>query len=163
MSTGDLKSALQAVSFLDGLTAAQIDRLAAIARRVEYKPHTTIFEEYDDAKEVFLIVKGKVALANCTPATGCRMMMTVADGELMGWSPLVEHDRYSASAHTLQPTTLLAFDGAELLKLIESDHVFGYEFMRRIAKVLEERLMATRLQMLDLCGAQLPDLVLESD
>ncbi|MBX3427814.1 MAG: cyclic nucleotide-binding domain-containing protein [Pirellulales bacterium] len=163
MSTIDVKAALIKADFLHGLSEAQLDRLAAIARVAKFPAQTTIFEEYDDAKDVYLIVHGKVALANCTPATGHRMMMTVDDGELMGWSPLVESDRFSATAHTLQPTTVLAFDGHALLELCAQDSQFGFEIMRRTAKVLEERLMATRLQMLDLCGAQLPDLVLESD
>ncbi|MCA9236017.1 MAG: cyclic nucleotide-binding domain-containing protein [Planctomycetales bacterium] len=163
MSETELQEALAQVEFLRGLSKEQVDRLAAIGRVAEYPAQSTIFEEYDDAKEVFLILKGKVALANCTPTAGCRMMMTVNDGELMGWSPLVQSDRFSATAHTLEPTCVVALDGEKLLSICQQDPEFGFEFLRRTTKVLEERLMATRLQMLDLCGSQLPDLVLETD
>lgn len=163
MNEAELKAALSQIEFLSGLPDEQVSRLAAIARKQELPAQTTIFEEFDEAKQVYLILSGKVGLANCTPHLGCRMMMTVEDGELMGWSPLVHNDRFSAKAHTLKATTLLAFDGEKLLKLCEEDAAFGFEFMRRTAKVLEERLMATRLQMLELCGTQLPDLALESD
>ena len=163
MSADDVLGTLRKVAFLDGLDESQLTRLAAMARSAKYPAQATIFEEYDDADDVFLIVHGKVALANCTPTTGCRLMMTVSDGELMGWSPLVESNRFSATAHTLTATTVLAFDGKELLDYCGENPAFGFEFLRRTVKVLEERLMATRLQMLELCGAQLPDLALESD
>ena len=40
---------------------------------------------------------------------------------------------------------------------------FGFEFMHRVAMALAQRLSATRLQLLDMSGFQLPDVQIESD
>ena len=34
----------------------------------------------------------------------------------------------------------------------EADHDFGYEVMRRVTRMMEHRLQATRLQLLDIYG-----------
>jgi CRP/FNR family cyclic AMP-dependent transcriptional regulator len=63
----------------------------------------------------------------------------------------------------LTPVQALAFDGTKLLQLCEDNPRFGYEFMRRTATVLADRLNAVRMQLFDLHGMNLPEVVLESD
>jgi hypothetical protein len=46
----------------------------------------------------------------------------------------------------------LAFDGACLRGKCDEDPGLGYEFMKRFAKIMTERLRATRLQLLDVYG-----------
>lgn len=56
----------------------------------------------------------------------------------------------TATAITLSPTRVLAGSGQEIRSLCDADPVFGYEFMREMAAALSKRLVATRLQLLDL-------------
>ena len=56
----------------------------------------------------------------------------------------------TATALVLENSVLIELPGAELLQLCEIDHDFGYALMRRLATTLSKRLVATRLQMLDL-------------
>jgi hypothetical protein len=48
------------------------------------------------------------------------------------------------------PSRLVAFDAAELRKMCDEDHDFGYFVMRRLVNVVAGRLMTTRLQLLDM-------------
>ena len=64
------------------------------------------------------------------------------------------------SQHT---TTAIAINGQEVLKLCKDDPEFGFEFMHRAARVLAERLAATRLQLLEMGGVRLPEVAIESD
>ena len=89
--------------------------------------------------------------------------MQVGDGELVGWSPLVGRHRLSDTARTLTPVKALAIDGEQVIALCRDNPEFGFEFMHRVAMALAERLSATRLQLLDLSGFQLPDVQIESD
>jgi CRP-like cAMP-binding protein len=56
----------------------------------------------------------------------------------------------TATATALEPVRTLAFDGRALKALCEECHEVGYYVMRQIVVVLSERLLATRLQLLDL-------------
>jgi hypothetical protein len=56
----------------------------------------------------------------------------------------------TTSAVAQEDTQVIAICAADLLALCESDPVFGYQLMQRVALALANRLVATRLQLLDL-------------
>ena len=154
---------LRSSNFFVDLPEDQLNRLLSIAREVEFDAREAIFHEHDPAKDVYLIVSGKVSLAVCAPKVGCRQIMEVSDGDLIGWSPLLGRPRLSDTAHTLSPTKAIAFEGSQLLELCRENPEFGFEFMLRTAKVLAERLSATWIRLLDLYGPKLQNTVIESD
>ena len=163
MTQASILQTLQGVDFLHDMEAEHLGRLAEICRPVEFPAQHTIFSEHDVAKDVYVILKGKVSLVICLPKVGCRQLMQVGDGELIGWSPLVDRHRLSDTAFTVTPTAALAIDGEKLLALCATYTPFGYEFMHRVANVLARRLAATRQQLMQNCGFQLPDIQIESD
>lgn len=163
MSDPTILETLRGVEFLHDIADEHLERLAEIARPVEFHARTEMFHEKDKAKDVYLIVSGNVSLFMCTPKVGCRQLMEVGAGEFVGWSPLVARPRLSDTAVTLTPTKALAMDGEQVLALCRADPEFGFEFMRRAAMALSERLSATRMQLLEISGFDLPDAQLESD
>ncbi|MDC0935191.1 cyclic nucleotide-binding domain-containing protein [Pirellulales bacterium] len=163
MTEQEVIDALSNSSFFSDLPKEQLQPLVAIAREESFRSNTEIFRELEPAKDVFLVVSGRVALVICVAHLGCRQIMEVKDGDLIGWSPLLDRNRLSDTARTLTPVTTLAFDGSKLLKLCEENPSFGYEFMRRTAYVLSDRLNGVRRQLVNVNGANLPEVVLESD
>jgi CRP-like cAMP-binding protein len=55
-----------------------------------------------------------------------------------------------ATAIAIDDCELAAASADELRRLCETDLEFGYYFMRQLAKALARRLLAARLQLLDL-------------
>ena len=163
MTVQNMTDELRKSSFFKDFPEDHLLDLVAIASEKTYKSRQEIFHQNEVAKDVFLITSGKVALVICEPGLGCRKIMDVKDGDLIGWSPLLDRPRLSDSARTLTPTEVIAFDGAKLLELCEENPIFGYQFMRCTAKVLSERLRAIRWQLVDLHGTNLPEVALESD
>jgi len=163
MSDTTIVESLRGVDFFHDIADEYLVKLAEIARPVEYPAHSEMFHEHDRAKDMYVIISGKVSLAICGPNVGCRQLMQVGAGELVGWSPLVGRPRLSDTAHTLKPTKALAIDGEQALALCREDPRFGFEFMHRVAIALAQRLSATRLKLLELSGLQLPDVQIESD
>ena len=163
MSEATILETLRAVEFFQGIADEHLERLAKIAEAVEYPAQSNIFRENDVAKYVYLIISGRVSLAICDPKVGCRQLMEVGPGELIGWSPLVARPRLSDTAQTITPTKALAIDGEQALALCREDTQFGFDFMHGVAKVLAQRLSATRTQHLKMSGFQLPDVQIESD
>ena len=163
MNEHEIIDALRSSSFFSELPDEQLHMLAEVAKQVEYPGNTVIFQEHEPANEVFLVLSGKVALVICLTGKGCRQIMEVGDGELLGWSPLLHKHRLTDTARTLTPVKALTFDSSQLLKLCEENPSFGYEFMRRTAMVLSDRLYGVRCQLVDVYGTNLPEVVLESD
>ena len=156
MSDMELLPTLQEIEFLQGFADEHLRKLASLAEVVDLPKGHTVFREGDLAKEIYLITLGKVALEICAPGIGCRRIHTVGEGELLGWSPVLEQPRLSATARTLTEAQAVKFSGSQILTLCEHDPRFGYEFMRRAAGSLAKRLSAARMQMLDVYGSETP-------
>lgn len=163
MTDKTVSDQLRESSFFSDLPEEQLQNLVSIAREKEYRARQELFHEHEPAKDVYLITSGKVALVICEAGLGCRQIMEVETGDLMGWSPLLDLPRLSDTARTLTPVTAIAIDGGKLLEMCEANPHFGYQFMRRTAKVLSERLHAVRWQLVDVHGFNLPEVALESD
>jgi CRP-like cAMP-binding protein len=163
MTTTNILEALRKSAYFSGCADDHLKRLAEICRIEEFPAHGTVFEEYERAEDVYVILSGEISLAICEPAATCRQIATVHAGELMGWSPLVGRTRLYDTAHTLTPVKVLAFHGQELMKFCTANPAFGFQFMQRVACTLAERLGGTRLQLLEMSGVHLPDFRPESD
>ncbi len=142
--------------FFRQMPSEDLAKLAELCREVELPAHKTIFEEYDRAKDVYIILSGEVSLVICEPKDSCRQIAVVGEGDFVGWSPLVGRSRLSDTAVTLTPVKALVFDGKKLLEFCAQNPSFGFEFMRRAATELAKRLSGTRLQLLQLCGNRFP-------
>ena len=163
MSESTILETLRGVEFFHGIAEEHLKRLADISRLVDFPANTNIFRENDTAKDVYLIISGEVSLVICQAKVGCRELVKVGDGDLIGWSPLVARPRLSDTARTLTATKAIAFNGEQALALCSDDTELGFEFMHRVAQVLAQRLSATRMQLMEMSGVQLPDVQLESD
>lgn len=163
MSDPTVFDLLRDIEFFQGIADGHLERLAEISKPVEFPAQKVIFREHDVAKDVFVIISGQVSLIICEPSVGCRQLMQVGAGDLVGWSPLVGRPRLSDTARTLTPTKAIAIAGDQALALCNEDPQFGFDFMHRTAIALSERLNATRMQLLKMSGFQLPDVQIESD
>ena len=159
----DIVNPLRETEFFQGIAMEHLERVAAISKIVEFPAHHDIFHENEFARDIYFVISGRVSLAVCTPHAGCRQLMEVSRGELIGWSPLVGRPLLSDTARTLTPTVAVAIDGRRILKLCAEDPAFGFDFMHRAAQTLASRLSAIRLQLLQLGGPLLPRIQIESD
>lgn len=155
-SSPDLAEELSRLHFLADIPDEYLQRLASISRLVEHPPQRTLFREGEPAIRVYLLLAGSLTLEICAPAVGCKRICTLSPGDLVGWSPVLEQARLTATARTVTAARLIEIDATQLLALCEHDPRFGYEIMRRTALALAKRLNATRLQLVDVYGSQLP-------
>ena len=159
----DIAHILRPVEFFQDIADDYLTRVAAISKVVEFPAHHDIFREHEPAKDVYIIIEGRVSLVICASSVGCRQLMEVTSGEMIGWSPLVGRSRLSDTARTLTPTKVVAMDGQRILALCAEDPKFGFEFMHRAAQTLASRLSAARIQLLKMSGSHLPPVQMESD
>lgn len=156
MNDDSLLELLRENRFLDHVDDRYLEQIAAISAACDFDDGQTVFREGEAAKHVHLVVFGTVSLEICASGAGCKRILTVGAGEVLGWSALLEHSRFAATARTLTRTQLIKIDAAQLLTLCEHNPRFGYIFMRRTVFALGARLNAAFIQLVDVYGSQLP-------
>jgi CRP/FNR family transcriptional regulator, cyclic AMP receptor protein len=156
MSSNALTQTLEQIQFLRDMPPEYVERLVNIARILDFKACDLVFREGAAAESMYLIARGSVSLEVCAAGTGCRQILTLGPGELLGWSSLLGQSRYTARARTPQGACLVQFNVAQLLQLCDQDPRFGYDLMRRTAVALAKRLNATRIQLMNVYGDAMP-------
>jgi CRP-like cAMP-binding protein len=151
-----IKQTLAEIQFLRDIAPTHLERITDVAHIRDFREQETIFREGQPAQNLYLVVDGDVSLEICASGTGCRQILTLGPGELLGWSSLLDQSCYTARARTTQPARLVEINVAQLKELCDRDPQFGYELMRRTAVALAHRLNGTRIQLLNVYGDQLP-------
>jgi CRP-like cAMP-binding protein len=134
------------------LAPAQLELIAGCARNVHVDAGTLLLREGDPANRFYLIRRGAVALEVHAPGRGALTIETLHPGDAVGWSWLFAPYRWQLDGRSIEPSDLIAFDGACLRGKCDADHELGYQLMSRFAANLVDRLQATRLQLLDVYG-----------
>lgn len=156
MTVRNLEEIIAAHPFFAGLAPDHIGLICGCAENVRFGPGEVLFREGDPADTFFLLRAGRVALDVHVPPRGELRVLTIEEGEILGWSWLIPPYRWTATATALTATRALSMDGACLRGKLEDDPALGYELMKRFTAVMVRRLHATRMQLLDLYGRQ-PD------
>ncbi len=147
---------LRTLAFLAPATDDELQLLIPAAQIEQYSAGSSLFHEGDHLGHVFIVTSGTVALEINGPNRRPRRIQTLGPGELLGWSPLLGTGPMTAGASALTQVRVVALDARIVLKLCETDPRFGYQFMKRAAEAIAARLNATRLQLLDVYGTEVP-------
>ena len=158
MNHDNLIEALQEIRFLHDIGPMHLETISKIARLRDFNEGDIVFRQGDAAEHVYLVVYGSVSLEICAAGAGCQQILTLGPGELLGWSSVLEQLCYTARARSLDSTRVVEINIAQLLSICERDPQFGYELMRRTALALAKRLSATRMQLLNVYGPNLPQI-----
>jgi CRP/FNR family cyclic AMP-dependent transcriptional regulator len=152
MEIEDLRTILRQHPFLVGLSDEHMATLVGCASNVRFPDGEHLIREGHDANTFYLVRSGRVALHIDMPGRGDLRIQTVGPGEILGWSWLIYPYKWHFSGVAVAETRAIALDGECLRTKCEKDPHFGYEMLKRLAQVMERRLDATRLQLLDIYG-----------
>jgi CRP-like cAMP-binding protein len=135
---------------LKGLDPAHLNLIVGCASNVRFNPGEFIFRAGQEANHFYVVRNGRVSIETFAPQRGAITIETVADGELLGWSWLIPPFEWHFDARALSLTRAIALDARCLRGKCDNDPALGYELLKRFSQVMEQRLEATRLQLLDL-------------
>lgn len=156
MNMDQLIDTLREIRFLHDIGPMHLEQISKISRFKNFSAGNIVFRQGDIAQYVYLVASGNVSLEICAAGAGCKQILTLGPGELVGWSSVLEQSCYTARARALCPTRLVEINVAQLLTMCNHDPQFGYELIHRTALALAKRLSATRIQLLNVYGDQLP-------
>ena len=148
----DLKKYIAEHPFFENMIPEYLDTIVGCASNVRFNAGDFLFREGQTANQFFLIRHGKVTLEIYVPSRGPFIIETAEAGDVLGWSWLFPPYRWHFDARVQELTRAIAMDATCLREKKEADPALGYNLMQRFARVMEQRLQATRLQLADVYG-----------
>jgi CRP/FNR family transcriptional regulator, cyclic AMP receptor protein len=131
---------IKAHPFLDGLDPRSLEALDEAAMEVEFVPQEIIFRQNEPANRFYLILDGAVVLQESDSFP----FQIIHGGSVLGWSALFPPYLTQFEARAIKKTRAIFFYGSRIREKFETDHSLGYELMKRMGTVLNERLQARR-------------------
>jgi CRP-like cAMP-binding protein len=153
MSITSLEPVISQQPFFAGVDAKLIQLIVGCAKNGRFEAGQILFREGDPADQFYLIREGRVAVEAMIPQRGYTTVQTVSAGEVLGWSWLLPPFRWHYDARVMKLARAIVFDGKCLREKCEQNHDLGFEMLKRMSTVIAGRLEATRLQLLDVYGA----------
>lgn len=138
---GAERALLAEARFFRGLSAAQIEAVAALGSVRSHSQDTRIYMIGDTVDDFYVLAEGMVRFTLGFGKRETSAGEIIRRGDVFGWAALVEgYSRRIASAYCLTPCTVVALGGTDLLTLMESDHGLGYAVMKQLAVLLTSEL-----------------------
>ena len=146
-----LTNTLRRIPWFVDLTQVQLDCLGSIATLHELEEGTFLFNEGDREDYLYVLLEGQVVLEVEVPTRGKLPIYTAETLDIIGWSAMTPIVRQrTASVRATKPCLLLGLNSKLLQQMCDEDHELGYIIMKRLANVVANRLLTTRLCLLDM-------------
>jgi len=136
--------------FFKELKEEYLKLIVGCAKNVVFKKDEVILKEDRTADNFYLIRSGLVAIEIPLEGHNPIVVQTITGGDILGWSWFIPPHQNRFNCRALQPTKTIAFDGRCLRNKCEENHDLGYDLLKRLARVLAQRLEATRSQLINL-------------
>jgi CRP/FNR family transcriptional regulator, cyclic AMP receptor protein len=154
MQTQTLERIIAEHPFFAGLGSDYTSLLVGCASNVRFEAGRYIFREGEEANEFYLIREGRVAIEILPPQRKAVVVDTIGEAEILGWSWLLPPYTWRSHARAVEATRAIALDGKCLRTKCEENHDLGYELLKRFAQIIDRRLDATRVQLLDIYASR---------
>jgi CRP/FNR family cyclic AMP-dependent transcriptional regulator len=149
MSKDELRivTGLRSTEFLHGLDTTHLKKLAAIASEVEFPEGEIIHRAGDVGEAIYLIQEGQVNIDVDAPDGSRVTVLTIGAGQIFGLSSLFPPQRKKGTARVVKPTRAIVINSPKLLDLFEGNHELQAVIMGRTAKIINERVKSTWLEL----------------
>jgi CRP-like cAMP-binding protein len=147
----ELSKTLHRIPWFSDLNETQIECLASIAMLHEVEAGDMLFREGDREDYLYVLLEGQIKLEVEVPTRGQVTIYNAEILDIIGWSSMTPIVRQrTASARATRSSLLIGFNTKLLQQMCDEDHELGYIIMRRLANVVANRLLTTRLCLLEM-------------
>jgi CRP/FNR family cyclic AMP-dependent transcriptional regulator len=128
-----------------GLSAAQMDAVAGIAKASSVEAGKKVFKEGEGAENLFVLKEGAVELTTAVEK-GFELPIALlrTPGDIFGASALVPPFKYNLSARCAEESSVLTIDQKDLLGLMNKDRLLERTVLTNLAAHFLDRLKETR-------------------
>jgi len=145
--------------FLD-IPQEHLSEIAQWGKVLEFDSNETIFQNGEDAFDLYGIVDGEVELSLMVKDKILKtdiqyeesiqthietiekdiIVDSIAPGEIFGWSALIEPGQYTTTARCSKSTRIVSLPADKLKAIFIKNPQAGYVFMGRLAMIISQRL-----------------------
>jgi len=121
-----------------------------IAEEKTYPKDTLLVKENMPANKLILLLEGDVDLIYSGGGEGAvvnALVGSIAPGEMLGVSSIIEPYVYISSARSTTPVKVVEIDSPAIRALMQVDKLMGYALMRNVAAAVLERLKYTQVEL----------------
>jgi CRP/FNR family transcriptional regulator, cyclic AMP receptor protein len=136
--------------FLRGLSPEQVKAITCGVSEVSFPAGTLLLREGEEARTLYLLRTGRVALELNVPGQGPLRLEMLKAGDILGLSWLFPPYRWHLDARAVEPVEAFALDAACLRGPSPEHPVLEPALAMRLLRQLYERLERVRMQRLDL-------------
>jgi CRP-like cAMP-binding protein len=127
------RALLAEVELFDRIAPADLEALADATEQRSFSRGDVVFLEGDEPAELFVVVSGRIAMANRSIDGRESVIALMEAGDLFGDMPLFDGLARSADARVLEPSDVLAIPYAPLRSLYESHPDLLWNVVRLLA------------------------------
>jgi CRP/FNR family transcriptional regulator, cyclic AMP receptor protein len=141
---------LRRYPFFAMLKDDQLKAIAMIAEERTYPKDSLLVKENAPANKLILLLEGDVDLIYSGGGEGAisnALVGSVAPGEMLGVSSIIEPYTYISSARATIPVKVVDIDGLAVRALMQVDKSLGYALMNNVASAVLERLKYTQVEL----------------
>ncbi len=138
-----------------GLDPALFKDLAMAAEEISVRKGDWLYTEGEKADALYLVASGTVDLTINLDAKGTRYteLTRLVDGEVTGWSAVLEPYVYTMGAVAGTDGKVIRIDGEFLREFMAKAPQVGYVIMTHLAQVINQRLADLRVRFVSLTEA----------
>ena len=138
---------LRRYPYFADLSDEHLKTLAMNASEETVPAGTQMFGEGDPAEYFNVIVKGEVDIQYLLGDEHRQTVDTLTAGDPLCWSALVDPFKTSAFGTATKETHLIRIKAETMRELCDKDPMLGFRLMKRIARLLGDRLQNARVQL----------------
>ena len=127
------------IELFKGIASHIIDEIAELATEETFPLGHVLFRKGDVADYLYILEEGAVNIV--IQEQGHISFPVNQLGRVLGWSALVEPNRYTATAECVKDSKVIKIDGGRLMRILEKHPREGMTIMRRLAGVIATRLV----------------------
>ena len=124
---------LGSIPLFAGLSADQLEKVAALAEVRSYAGREVVVSQGDAARALFAILRGRLKVASCGPDGRDTVLGIMAEGEVFGEVALIDGGTRSATCTAIEPCELLVIDRAQFFELLEKSPAIAVKLLQVLA------------------------------
>ncbi|NLI79801.1 MAG: tetratricopeptide repeat protein [Candidatus Riflebacteria bacterium] len=130
---------LETLEFFSSLTPSEIQEIARIAKRMEFRRGETIFQQGDVSRDLYAIESGLVEISTKSVLAETKVLAQLKNGDLFGEMALFDaHSVRSASARALQNSIVIVIPGTEFERLLKEKPTISFKLLGTLSKRLKD-------------------------
>jgi CRP-like cAMP-binding protein len=130
---------LKSLDLFADLNFGELEKIASLMHMMKVTEGEVLTRKGEPARTFFIVLSGNFMLSFKKE----RSFTLHNKGNIIGWSTVVTPFQYRGTAIALTDGLVLSMPGQEFLRLIQSDSALGDKIMRKINKIVSERMPYT--------------------